>query len=280
GRGAVEASPLESLALLGAQRTRRVAAVLGEASDRGRVEPALEREHAERDRARGVLVHQEGGGGFAPQRVIDQAGDRGTVAGTGEAVREPPVLERVGGRTPPRLDVGEHVNGGGKAGTRGHAAQVSRSGGDGKGVSARHARSWLRLSEGDEPMRCWPLLGSGAGWARLFPSPRNEGSDAPRRRVVRITPDGPDDHTGRTRIAGSWRISGCAAPTRRATRHLPLSRSRPVGPSPRSLVRGGAFPSAAGGRDVCGVTLAGAASRPTAMTPHESAPQVDGTAGL
>src|SRR5262249_28148264 len=81
-RGAVEASPLESLALLGAQRTRRVAAVLGEASDRGRVEPALEREHAERDRARGVLVHQEGGGGFAPQRVIDQAGDRGTVAGT------------------------------------------------------------------------------------------------------------------------------------------------------------------------------------------------------
>src|SRR5262249_43271285 len=82
----------------------------------------------------------------------------------------------------------------------------------------------------------------GRGRARLFPSPRNEGSDAPRRRVVRITPDGPDDHSGRTRIAGSWRISGCAAPTRRATRHLPLSRSRPVGPLPGVLVLPGGYP--------------------------------------
>src|SRR5262249_13193897 len=81
-------------------------------------------------------------------------------------------------------------------------------------------------------------VGRGVGPSLSFLPLENEGSDAPRRRVVRITPDGPDDHSGRTRIAGSWRISGCAAPTRRATRHLPLSRSRPVGPSPRSLCRG------------------------------------------
>src|SRR5215813_11805876 len=87
----------------------------------------------------------------------------------------------------------------------------------------------------------WPLSLLGRGAARLFPSPQNEGSDAPRRRVVRITPDGPDDHSGRTRIAGSWRISGCAAPTRRATRHLPLSRSRPVGPA-RGLCAAGRLP--------------------------------------
>src|SRR5262249_45631932 len=120
----------------------------------------------------------------------------------------------------------------------------------------------------------------GLGGARLFPSPQNEGKDAPRRRVVRITPDGPDDHSGRTRIAGSWRISGCAAPTRRATRHLRLYPFTGPAAPPGSLSARGGLPAAAGGRDVCGVTLAGAASRPTAMTPHESAPQWTGRLGI
>ena len=105
---------------------------------------------------------------------------------------------------------------------------------------ARHPRVACD-DRGEANIGLAPVLSLGAGVrpsSAFVPSPRNEGSDAPRRRVVRITPDGPDDHSGRTRIAGSWRISGCAAPTRRATRHLPLSRSRPVGPSPRSLCRG------------------------------------------
>src|SRR5262249_13175228 len=51
-------------------------------------------------------------------------------------------------------------------------------------------------------------VGRGVGPSLSFLPLENEGSDAPRRRVVRITPDGPDDHSGRTRIAGSWRISG------------------------------------------------------------------------
>src|SRR5215813_15195370 len=129
-----------------------------------------------------------------------------------------------------------------------------------------------------QPSLIGPCLGSGAGWARLFPSPRNEGSDAPRRRVVRITPDGPDDHPGRTRIAGSWRISGCAAPTRRAMRHLRLyAFNGSVGPA-RSLSATGGLPAAARGRDVCGVTLAGAASRPTFTTPRDDAPRWTGLA--
>src|SRR5215467_11964713 len=134
----------------------------------------------------------------------------------------------------------------------------------------------FQSSSGESQRHAGPCLGSGAGWARLFPSPRNEGSDAPRRRVVRITPDGPDDHPGRTRIAGSWRISGCAAPTRRATRHLRLyAFNGSVGPA-RSLSATGGLPAAARGRDVCGVTLAGAASRPTVTTPHDDAPRWTG----
>src|SRR5262249_26209385 len=68
---------------------------------------------------------------------------------------------------------------------------------------------------------------------------------------------------GGARIAGPWRISGCAAPTRRATRHLRLyAFNGSVGPA-RSLSATGGLPAAARGRDVCGVTLAGAASHLT-----------------
>src|SRR5215813_3273129 len=49
---------------------------------------------------------------------------------------------------------------------------------------------------------------------------------------------------------------------------------------PAVFVPRGGFPSAARGRDVCGVTLAGAASRPTFTTPHESAPQWAGQLGI
>jgi len=99
-----------------------------------------------------------------------------------------------------------------------------------------------------------PVLWRARGFARIrfsFPSPRNEGSDAPRRRVVRITPDGPDDHPGWTRIAGSWRISGCAAPTRRATRHLSAFAFTASRTEPAVFVPRGGFPSAARGRGLC-----------------------------
>ena len=71
--------------------------------------------------ARGrVVAHEEGGRGLAAQRVVDEAGDRGAVARAGEAMRQAPVLERIGGGAAPRLDVGERLDGGGQAGGGGH----------------------------------------------------------------------------------------------------------------------------------------------------------------
>src|SRR5262249_8311249 len=122
----------------------------------------------------------------------------------------------------------------------GAAVRRRARGEQGASVRRRRATEWRPVgasralasySTVKQPWDVGPSFGSGAGAARLFPSPQNEGSDAPRRRVVRIAPDGPDDHSGRTRIAGSWRISACAAPTRRATGHPPFWRSRPVGPT-------------------------------------------------
>ena len=76
--------------------------------------------------ARGrVVAHQIGGRGAAAQRVIDQAGDAGAVAGAGEAVRQAPVLQRVGGRPPARLDVGQNFDCGGKPRARRHQGNPS-----------------------------------------------------------------------------------------------------------------------------------------------------------
>ena len=58
----------------------------------------------------------------AAQRVEDEAGDRGAVTGAGEAMRQAPVLERIGGRAAARLDVGENLDGGGEARGRCHQA--------------------------------------------------------------------------------------------------------------------------------------------------------------
>ena len=56
----------------------------------------------------------EGARGAPAQRVVDQAGDRGAVARAGEAMREAPVLQRVGRRPAARSDIGENLDGGGK----------------------------------------------------------------------------------------------------------------------------------------------------------------------
>src|SRR5262245_33087830 len=60
GRRIVEAGRREPRALGGGERARGMAAVLGETPDRRSVELALEGKHAERDRARGGVVHYEG----------------------------------------------------------------------------------------------------------------------------------------------------------------------------------------------------------------------------
>ena len=121
-RRAVEARGIEPRALRFGERRRRKAAAVGQVRDRAEVELAFQPQHAEQRRARRALAHDEGRRRLAAQRVVEQPGNGGAVAGTGEAMREPPVLERVGGRPPPRFDVGQHLDGGGDARSRRHRA--------------------------------------------------------------------------------------------------------------------------------------------------------------
>src|SRR5215813_748468 len=74
-----------------------------------------------------------------------------------------------------------------------------------------------------------PHLGRARESPSLFLLP-NEGSGAPRRRMAWISPDRPD-LTGGPGSPGPWRISGCAASSRGATRHLRIYPLRPVGPA-------------------------------------------------
>ncbi|BAQ45288.1 conserved hypothetical protein [Methylobacterium aquaticum] len=83
-------------------------------------EPALEPQRADQHGAGRVLAHDPGGGGAAAQRVVDERGDGGAVAGAGEAVGEAPILEGVGDRAAALGDVGQDLDGGGEAGARGH----------------------------------------------------------------------------------------------------------------------------------------------------------------
>ena len=115
------------------QRCRRKARAAAQRDDRIEVEPALEPKHPNEDRARRLLAHDPGGRRAAPQRVVHEAGDRRAIAGAGEAAREAPVLERIGGRPPARVDIGEHLDRGGKAGGGRHTREAFL-GGPGRSV--------------------------------------------------------------------------------------------------------------------------------------------------
>ena len=68
----------------------RMARAVGELRDRVGIEAALALEHAEQDGARRRLAHEPGRRGAPAQRVIDQPGDGGAVAGAGEAMASAP----------------------------------------------------------------------------------------------------------------------------------------------------------------------------------------------
>ena len=121
-RGAVEVRGIEPRALPVGERRRRKAAAVGQARDRVEVKLALQPQHAEQRRARRALAHHEGRRRLAAQRVVQQPGNGGAVAGTGEAMRKTPILEGVGSRPPPRFDIGKHLDGGGDARGRRHRA--------------------------------------------------------------------------------------------------------------------------------------------------------------
>src|SRR5262249_33639016 len=120
-----------------------------------------------------------------------------------------------------------------------------------------------------------PWLGSGAGWPGSFlplkmrgVTRREDALSGLRRTARTITPGGP----------GSPDPGASADAPRQLGAPRGIYRFRVHGQSDRPAVfvpRGG-FPSAARGRDVCGVTLAGAASRPTLTTSRDDAPRWTG----
>ena len=85
------------------------------------VEAARLPERAEHFGSGACIAHDPGGRAFPAQRVIDEARNRRAVAGAGEAMRQAPVLHRVGRRAATRLDVREHFDRGGDARGGGHA---------------------------------------------------------------------------------------------------------------------------------------------------------------
>ena len=97
-----------------------MARAVGKPRHRIDIEAALADQHAKRHAARAVVAHHEGRRCLPPERVVDEARDGGPVAGAGEAVRQAPVLQRIGRRTTPRADVGENFDGSRKACAGGH----------------------------------------------------------------------------------------------------------------------------------------------------------------
>ena len=124
---AVERPAREALALGVGQRRRRMTLAGEQRGDLVEAERADLLQGADHFRARRRIAHQPGGRRLAAQRVIDQPRDAGAVAGPGEAMREPPILEGVGRRTPPGFDVGENFEGGGDACGRCHAGGLARN---------------------------------------------------------------------------------------------------------------------------------------------------------
>jgi hypothetical protein len=111
-----EASFREPLPLVLGQGRGGEARAVEQRGDARLGQPALQAQHADEDRAAGLPAHDPGGGGPAPQAVIDEARDRRAVAGAGEAVGEAPILQGIGGRAAARGDVVQDLDGGGEAG--------------------------------------------------------------------------------------------------------------------------------------------------------------------
>ena len=99
---------------------RRVALAGEQRRDRVGVEVARLPQRAQDFGARSWLAHDPGGRAFPAQRVIDKARYRRAVARAGEAVRETPVLHRVGRRAATGVDIRQNFDCGGGAGGGGH----------------------------------------------------------------------------------------------------------------------------------------------------------------
>src|SRR5204862_2109491 len=107
------------------KRGRSKTRAVEEPGDLIRGHAALETHHAEQNGARRILAHDEGGRCSPAQSIVDETGNGSPVAGPGEAMRQTPVLQRIGCRAPARTYVGKHLNRGGNASTWRHRHTAS-----------------------------------------------------------------------------------------------------------------------------------------------------------
>ena len=121
GRRISERAAGERLALGLRQLLRREARAAAQRRNLLDIETALAMQHADEHRARAGPTHQPRRRRFAAQCIVDQPGNRGAIRRAGEPMRETPILERVGSRTSPRFEVGNHLDRSRKTSGRRHA---------------------------------------------------------------------------------------------------------------------------------------------------------------
>ena len=90
--------------------SRRMRLARTERHQRIGVHAARPGKRAENNRARRFAAHEECGGGPVALRVENQRSDRRAILGAREAVRQPPILQRIGGRSFARIDVVQNFN--------------------------------------------------------------------------------------------------------------------------------------------------------------------------
>ncbi len=90
---------------------RRRVPVLGELGvERGRRLAPFEDRDAEREMPGRVAAHPPCQRRALAQRVVDDVADRRAIAGSGEAVRQAPILQRFGGRPMANFKIGENFD--------------------------------------------------------------------------------------------------------------------------------------------------------------------------
>ncbi len=108
------------------EQRRREAVVMEGGVDRLAVHAGAEHQRADGERARLLRIEQPGGGAPAAQGVVDDIADRRPIAGAGEAMRQAPILQRIGGRTMPPEDVVDDLDGSSQPSAKAHDRQSRR----------------------------------------------------------------------------------------------------------------------------------------------------------
>ncbi|RWV77504.1 hypothetical protein GW17_00061653, partial [Ensete ventricosum] len=119
-RRAIERRRRKPRALIVGQSCRRMALAAAKRRDRIGQKAAHFAQAAEHDGARRLGAHDPGRRSAAAQGIKDQRRQRRAVLRAGKAMRKAPILQRIGGRTMPRLDIVQNFDRRGDPCTRIH----------------------------------------------------------------------------------------------------------------------------------------------------------------